>query len=137
MGKSIILIISTACNFAITWLLVPHFGALGAVIGSGFSLLVGYGVILNIYYHKVIHINMFTYYKKTYASILPVVLMCLPVGFAIYYFNPLAGWIGFFAEVMVYVLVFAVVIYLIGLNKSEKQLVRKTINKYRSYLMKK
>lgn len=137
MGKSVILAISTACNFVITWLLVPHLGAMGAVIGSSFSMVFGYGVVLNIYYHKVIHINMFTYYKKTYASIIPAMLLSLPIGYGIYRFNPLSGWIGFIAEGTLFVIVFAAIMYLIGLNKNEKQLIKQMLLKYRRLLLKK
>lgn len=129
MGKSIILAVSTAVNFGITLLLVPRIGVLGAVIGSGFSLIFGYGVVLNIYFHKVIHINMFMFYKKTYLSIILAVLACLPIGWGIGYINPLGGWLGFLAEAAVYVAVFAVLMYFIGLNKGEKSLIRSKIKK--------
>lgn len=129
-GKSLILAVSTAVNFGLTCLLVPTIGAWGAVIGSCFSLIFGYGVALNIYYHKVIHINMFTYYKKTYAGILPATLLCLPIGYIIGRFNPLHGWIGFLLEVAVYALIFVVMMLLLGLNKSEKALVHKVLAKF-------
>lgn len=128
-GKSLILAISTAANFGLTCLLVPKIGAWGAVVGSCFSLIFGYGVALNIYYHKVIHINMFTYYKKTYAGILPATLLCLPIGYVIGRFNPLHGWIGFLLEVAVYALIFVVMMLVLGLNKSEKALVYKVLAK--------
>ncbi len=128
-GKSLILAISTIINFGLTLLLVPKFDALGAVIGSCFSLIFGYGVALNIYYHKVIHINMFTYYKKTYAGILPATLLCMLVGLGIQYLLPLSGWLGFAAEAGCYAVVFALGMYLLGLNQSEKALVHKVIVK--------
>lgn len=128
-GKSLILAASTAINFIITLLLVPHMGAMGAVIGSSVSLIFGYGVALNIYYQKVIRINMFKFYKKTYPTILLATLLCMAVGFGVGYMNPLGGWIGFLAEVAVYVVIFAVLMYFIGLNKGEKNLIRGKIKK--------
>lgn len=128
-GKSLILAASTAVNFVITMLLVPRMGAMGAVIGSSFSLIFGYGVALNIYYHKVIHINMFKFYKKTYTTIVLATLLCIVVGFGVGYINPLGGWLGFLAEAAVYVVIFAVLMYFIGLNKGEKNLIRGKIKK--------
>lgn len=129
-GKTLILAISTAINFGLTCLLVPRLGAWGAVIGSCFSLIFGYGLALNIYFHKVIHINMFTYYKKTYSGIVPATLLCLPIGFAIRHFNPLGGWLGFALEVVLYAVIFALVMYLLGMNSGERALVQKILRKF-------
>lgn len=129
-GKSLILAASTAVNFAITLILVPKLGALGAVIGSCFSLIFGYGLALNIYYHKVIHINMFTYYKKTYAGIVPATLLSMAVGFGIGWLLPFGGWFGFLLEAGCYVLVFAPCMYFIGLNKGEKAKINSVLRKF-------
>lgn len=130
LGKSLILAISTALNFGITLLLVPRMGAMGAVIGSSFSLIFGYGVALNIYYHKVIHINMLKFYEKTYTTIILATLLCMAAGFGIGYVNPLNGWIGFLAEAAVYVVIFVVLMYFIGLNKGEKHLIKGKVRKF-------
>lgn len=129
IGKSVILAISTACNFGITWLLVPRIGAMGAVIGSSVSLLFGYGLALNIYYHKVIHLNMFTYYKKTYPNLILAVILSLPLGMAIEHLNPVGGWLGFIGEAGIYVVIFVIITYLIGLNRAEKKMIQKSIKK--------
>lgn len=128
-GKSLILAASTAVNFVITLLLVPSFGAMGAVLGTCCSLILGYGIALNIYYHKVIHINMFTFYRKTYMGIVPATLLCMLVGIGIGYVMPLSGWLGFILEACAYVAVFAVIMYFMGLNEGEKKLVHKALNK--------
>ena len=129
-GKSLILAASTAVNFGLTLLLVPRLGALGAVIGSSFSLVFGYGLALNIYYHKVIHINMFTFYRKTYKGIVPATLLCMLVGIGINYLVPMGGWVGFLLEAGIYVAVFAVVMYFLGLNQGEKAMVHKALRKF-------
>lgn len=128
-GKTLILVASTVVNFIITLILVPLLGALGAVIGTCFSMILGYSVALNIYYHKVIHINMWTFYKKTYSGIVPATLLCMVVGFGISRILPLTGWLGFVSEALIYVAVFAVAMYFIGLNQGEKQMVRRLLKK--------
>lgn len=129
-GKSLILAASTAVNFVVTLLLVPKLGALGAVIGTCVSLLLGYGLALNIYYHKVIHINMFTYYKKTYAGIVPATLLAMVIGFGIDWILPFGGWLGFLLEAGCYVLVFAPAMYFLGLNSAEKAKVQGFVQKF-------
>jgi len=49
-GKTVILLISTMVNAIITVLLVPRLGAIGAALGTAFSMIFGYGIALNIYY---------------------------------------------------------------------------------------
>ena len=42
----------------------------------------------------------------------------------------LGGWLGFLAEAAVYVVVFAVLMYFIGLNKGEKNLIKGKLKKF-------
>ena len=128
-GKTLILGISTLFNVIITFLLVPKIGALGAVIGTAFSMVFGYGVALNIYYHKVAKVNMFTYYKKTYKGILPAALLAGAIGFVVR-FIPLSGWVGFAAKALAYVVVYVAVMYFIGLNADEKGMIKNGIKKF-------
>ena len=129
-GKTAILGASTAINILITFLLVPRFGIIGAVIGTAFSMIFGYGLALNLYYHFKIGVNMITYYKKTYKGILPAVILALIPGALINYFIPGKSWLLFILEAAVYCVFYATIIYFIGMNKGEKEYVRALINKF-------
>lgn len=128
-GKTIILFFSTVCNAIITVLLVPKFSAYGALAGTVFSLICGYGLALNIYYHKKIGINMFTYYKKTYKGILPAVLISFLFGILIRKFITASSWIMFGAEAIIYCAIYAVIMYFIGIDKEEKIYILKIIKR--------
>lgn len=128
-GKTLILACSTFVNAVLTFLLVPHFGALGAVIGTAFSLVFGYGVALNLYYHFKIKVNMKTYYRKTYKGILFAAIISCLVGIPVSMFLNFGGWLGFAIKSGIYVVIYAVIMYLIGLNQEEKQLVYKLFKK--------
>lgn len=128
-GKMTILAISTLANTILTFLLVPKFGVYGALAGTVFSLIFGYGLALNIYYHKKIGINMFTYYKKTYKGILPAVLIAFIPGILIDKFIHTNGWIMFGIEAIIYCVIYAVIMYFIGANKEEKRYILKIINR--------
>ncbi len=119
-GKTLILAISTAVNVVITFIFVPIIGVIGAVIGTAFSMLFGYGFALNIYYQKKIHLKMGLYYKETYKGILLAVIMSLIVGFAVIRFVNINGWIGFIIKAAIYTSIYGVLILIIGLNDSEK-----------------
>ncbi len=122
-GKTAILGASTAVNILITFLLVPRFGIVGAVIGTAFSMIFGYGLALNLYYHFKIGVNMITYYKKTYKGILPAVLIALIPGAVINHFIAANSWILFIVEAAAYCVFYGFIIYFIGMNKSEKEYV--------------
>lgn len=129
-GKTLILAGSTLVNVILTVLLVPRLGALGAVLGTAFSLVFGYGVALNFYYHFHIHVNMKTYYKKTYRGILPAAILACLVGIPVSLFLPLGGWFGFALKAAIYIVIYVLAIYLIGFNKDEKQACHKLLRKF-------
>lgn len=130
-GRTWILCISTALNFVVTLLLVPHFGAIGAVAGTAFSMIFGYGVALNLYYHFFIKIHMPTYYKKTYRGILPAAALAAMIGIPIALWLPLDGWVGLIIKAGCYALIFCLLLYRIGLNQEERQAVGAFLNKLR------
>ncbi len=129
-GKTAILGASTAINIFITFLLVPRFGIIGAVIGTAFSMVFGYGLALNLYYHFKIGVNMITYYKKTYKGILPAVLIALVPGALINRFVSANSWFMFIIEAAIYCILYLTIIYFIGMNKYEKEYVGSLFKKF-------
>ena len=129
-GKTLILAGSTLCNVILTFLLVPRIGAYGAVLGTAFSLVFGYGIALNLYYHFKIHVNMKTYYKKTYRGILPAAILACLAGIPVSLFLKLGGWLGFAVKAGIYVLIYGLVMYFLGFNKEEKHGFHKLFGKF-------
>lgn len=127
-GKMLILLVSTAVNALLTFLLVPKIGMLGAAIGTGFSMLFGYGIALNFYYHKVAKINMFRYYIETYKGILPATILAFGAGVLINML-PLRAWWGFIIKAMIYTIIYLLLLLLIGLNNKEKNKIKKSLFK--------
>lgn len=119
-GKTLILLVSTIINACITFILVPRIGMIGAAIGTAFSMIVGYGLALGIYYHKVAKVNMFRYYKKTYKGILLATLLSFCFGIGITLLIPWTTWWGFVIKAIIYVVIYCVVFIIVGLNKNEK-----------------
>lgn len=120
-GRSIILSVSTVINAIITVLLVPKFGALGAVLGTAFSLVFGYGIALSVYYKKAAHLNMKRFYYKVYFPTVPVALVALAVGYFIINQMKMYGIIGFLLKGFVVLIIYCVFVFLFVLNDSEKR----------------
>ena len=128
-GKTIILAISTAFNAALTFVLVPKIGAIGAAIGTAFSMVFGYGVALNIYYQKAAKINLKLYYKKTYRGILIAAAISTVLGYFIAKFIDCNGYLDFILEAGIYVVIYGAFMLLIGLNKQEKAKILGKLNR--------
>lgn len=128
MPRTIILAIFTVANVIITFLLVPVLGTYGAVIGTAFSMIFGYGVSLNIFYQKKAKINLKIYFKETYKGLWLSTILSFIVGMPISYFIKvsagLKGWMFFIIEVAIYVIIYVILTYFIGMNKQEKQLLK-------------
>ena len=121
-GRSIILAVFTLLNAVITVLLVPKLGPYGAAIGTAFSLVFGYGIVLGWYYTKVAKLNMKKYYKAVYARILPSAFLSLLVGGSFVRMIPVGGAIGFLIKGTIYVITYSTIMYYIAMNKQEKAL---------------
>ena len=129
-GKTFILAASTLVNVILTVLLVPKIEAFGAVIGTAVSLVFGYGIALNLYYHFKININMKTYYKKTYLGILPAAILACLLGIPISLFLKVGGWLGFAVKSGIYVVIYIIMIYFLGFNREEKHFCNKILRKF-------
>lgn len=72
--RSIMLTIFSFLNIGITTFCVKKFGINGATIGYIFSLVFGYGVVMNWYYQKKMKLDMNCFWQKMLPGMLPVIL---------------------------------------------------------------
>lgn len=136
-GKTLILLGATAVNTVITLILVPKLGAIGAAIGTAFSMIFGYGVALNIYYQKKAGLNMMLYYRKTYSGVLIAALVSTVLGYMIKKLFLFEGYLGFAIGAFIYSCVYIIIILVIGLNKKEKNKLKDIYFKRLGFLHKK
>lgn len=118
IARSLILLIMCAFNIGITILLVSLIGYIGAAVGTALSLIIGDGLIMNIYLHKKIGLNIPRMFLEIFRGVLPasllVMLVCIPL-----YFLPW-GWLWFALKAFIIVAVYFVVMYFLGMNRREK-----------------
>lgn len=114
------LMITTFCNFVLTVVLVKYWSYIGAAIGTAFSFIVGSVIVMNIYYYKTFHFNMFKIYGAIFKNIWLCILVSSGVVFVISrFFN--GTWLSFFTNVLIFLVIYAVTLLLFGLNKNEKE----------------
>ena len=120
--RSIIYMIIAISNVAISIPLAGKWGAVGAAMGTAFSLLIGNGLIMNIFYHKVLHINMKYFWKeilKTWKGFLIPTILSLLITRCVAFDNMRI----FLINAVIFTVVYCVSILIFSCNVEEKKLI--------------
>lgn len=122
--RSIIYAAIAVCNLILSIVLTPRYGIWGCTVGTAASLIVGNIIIMNIYYHRTIKLNMLRFWRSI-VSILPS--LAIPILFGMMYnkFIGTQGKMDFILGVLAYAAVYGVSVYLLGMNSYERNLVKK------------
>ncbi|PID33233.1 hypothetical protein CR969_01840 [Candidatus Saccharibacteria bacterium] len=115
-------------NVAVSIPLAQAYQGVGSAIGTGASLIIGNGLIMNIYYHKVIKLDI----KGFWANIISIFIKQLPVLTAIMATHILFGQENLYSiaiEAVVYVTIYVLYNYLFVINKEEKALVNNVLKR--------
>ena len=122
-------------NVLVSIPLAKMYGGIGSAIGTAASLIIGQIIILNIYYHKAIHINMIEYWKNILKMTLPMII-CFTIGWIINHYIPAIGIIKLVLEIGIYCIIYSLIAWLFIMNNYEKDLIKKPINKILNKLKK-
>ena len=118
--RSVTLMIMAVINAGLTIVFVQFWGFWGALAGTVISLLVGHGLLMNIYYHKALKINVIRMFggifSRTLLAGLLSVAVCLPISLFIN-----GTVLAFLIKGGCFVIVYAACLLLFALNKEEKQ----------------
>ena len=118
MGRSIILFVMCIINVIISILLIKRIGYIGAAFGTAISVIIGNGIILNIYLKKVVGLQIFRMFKEIFKGIWLANLLAIILGIVLLKLPDTI--VGFLIKVIFYTLIYSSCIYLIGMNKIEK-----------------
>ena len=121
--------VAALLNIGLTIILAHYFAGFGAALSTGLTMLLTSGVILNLYYAKVIRLDMTAFWKNI-ASILIRLLPLLVVGWELNHTFGTVWTLGnFVIKGMLYVAGYAVVAYLTVLNPYEKNMVNRILKR--------
>lgn len=114
-------------NVGISVLLAKQWGEIGAAFGTTISLVLANGFVMNIFYHKKIKINI-VYFWIEIAKFIPALIgpICLGILLNI---KACGSLIDFVIRIFIYVIVYALSFYFIGMNGGEKEQVNKILCK--------
>lgn len=128
--KAVSTFIMAIVNIFISVFLAKKFGAIGAAFGTTISLIIVNIIIMNIYYYKVIKINVIKFWK----NIFMIFLKCAPcvlITIIIMYFTKLNGIISVITYGLIYTIMYVIILYLFVVNSYEKNLINSVIKKVR------
>lgn len=119
--RSIIYLIMAVGNVIVSIPLAVHYGIVGVTLGTVISVLLGNGLIMNLFYHKVLKIDMLYFWKeifKTWKGFVFPIVLCVFIMKMIEVNN----LITFLISGIVYTLVYCISIFCFSCNAEEKNL---------------
>lgn len=105
--------------------MVENYGISGMISGTTAGWMISVA-IMNIYYHKVISLNIPYFLKNLFSRTIPTFALILIVGFFIEKI-PGTGWINFGIKITLFAIVYSVLMFFLGMRETEKQLIKNTI----------
>ena len=128
--RSFLLIFVTLSNLFLTVFLVKVIPVYGAAIGTAISFIIGNNILSNVYYHKKVGVNMKVYFKGICKGILPSWIFSILLGLIINFIPGKSLW-RFFLVCFIYVIVYAILLCVFGLNSFEKDLAKSFVSRIR------
>jgi len=115
-------------NLFISIPLTKMYGGIGAAVGTTISLLIGNGIVMNLYYHKCVGLDM-KYFWREILKFIPALFLPTVVGVIIVTFVDLYYKSTFLGCGIIYIIIFSTSVWFLGMNKYEKDLIRKPLIK--------
>ena len=124
--RSLVYIFIALGNVALSIPLTKIYGGFGAALGTAISLLIGNGLVMNLYYHKKVGLNM-KYFWSQILKFIPALVMPMVFGILMLSFINLYRTLSFLICGILYVMIYCISMWLLGMNEYEKDLIRKPI----------
>lgn len=126
--RTIMLLIISIFNVIISIPLAKLFGGIGSACATAFSLLFGQGLLLNIYYHKKVKLDMIEFWREIFKMSIPIILLfILAFGLNIT-FEPTRA-IDIVGQIFLYTVLYCMIVWKFSTNKYEKEMILKPIKR--------
>ncbi|WP_159020238.1 lipopolysaccharide biosynthesis protein [Algibacter sp. L3A6] len=118
--KAIVYLIFLAFGTLLGFFLAKQHGAIGMIGGTVIGWFIAQN-IMNVFYHRVLKLDILRFFRELFSKILITFLFILTVGYLINYI-PGDGWINFIIKASFYSIVFIILMYKFGTITYEKDL---------------
>lgn len=119
-GRAVILLISAMVCLIPGYLLTVHYGPTGMFCGTALSLLLGHGLLLNLYYSRRAGLDMQAFFREVCYPVLLPLGICLAGGWAIPVFLRCNDWYTLLSLGGGYAIFATLVFYLLYLRRDER-----------------
>ncbi len=128
--RSTVYFIIAVLNIGLTIVLVKSFGIVGASIATAIALLLGNGIIINIYYSRAIGLKIGRFFKDCVLRLGVPMLISSGFGYLILRFVAVPdSWWNLILCCVIYLVIYFAVMWLMGMNSYEKDMVKKVYRK--------
>lgn len=126
--RVIVLMIFAVVNVCISIILSKKYGGVGAALGTAISTILGQVIFMNIFYKKKVGINIIKFWKNILTMSIPMIFVII-LAIILKTIVPINSVIVLVAQIVLYTLIYCLIVYKFSINKYEKQLILKPINK--------
>ena len=126
--KAVATFIMALINIAISIFLAKEYGAIGAALGTTISIILCNVIVMNIYYYRVIKLDIIKFWKNIVVMLLK---FCLPIALAVIIINftDLREWSAVLIYGAFYVIIYLVTAYFWVMNEYERNFVQNIMKK--------
>ena len=127
--RSFAYLVMALLNLVVSIYLCQIWGPVGCAIGTGASMIIANGVIMNIYYYRHCNIDI-VYFWKQVSHILPGIIIPFAGFYLLTHLFPVAGsFRALIPWILGYSAVYAACVWFISMNSYEKDLVLRMVRK--------
>ncbi len=126
--RSISTFIMSIINIIISVFFARKWGATGAALGTCIALVICNIFLINIYYYKVIKINVIKFWKEIFIQSVPFVFPVLLILIIMFYTN-INSKLSFIIYGGIYTIIYCIFAYMFSANDYEKNLLNKVLSK--------
>ena len=113
--RAVMMCVLALLNLVTTWFVVSVYGMAGAAACTAIAVLIGQAVLLNIYYWKALHLNIYKFFVDTFLKLLPATMVGGIVSWAALKRIPLYGtWWSLILKVIVAGILYTLFFLLLG-----------------------
>lgn len=120
--RSLVYVLVAVLNIVISIPLCALFGAVGVAIGTAIPVFIGNGLIMNWYYNKYIGLDIPRFWRRI-TALLPSLVVPAIAAILIACLAHASGYLGILFWGAIYIVIFIVSVWLIGLTPREKEIV--------------
>lgn len=113
-------------NIVMSIIFVKKYGALGTAFATATALVIGNVLIMNIYYHKVVKLDMKKFWKEIF-SFAPAIIIPAIYGTILIKLNSVDSLISLLIYGSMYIFVYFISMWLLGFNDDEKKLIKSLV----------